>query len=69
MKLIRKGYEAQLKPRNLRFLGFKISSFRGCLHLDIGGVHLSTLVLQGYLAHKKHPPSYDHHTFLGIGLL
>ena len=25
--------------------------------------------LQGYLAHKKHPPPQDHHRFLGIGLL
>ena len=26
-------------------------------------------ILQGYLAHKKHPPPKDHHRFLGIGLL
>ena len=25
-------------------------------------------VLQGYLAHKKHPPGLDHHRSLGIGL-
>ena len=26
-------------------------------------------VLQGYLAHRKHPPPSDHHRSLGIGLL
>jgi len=25
--------------------------------------------IQGYLAHKKHPPPWDHHRSLGIGLL
>ena len=25
--------------------------------------------LQGYLAHKKHPPPADHHRSLGVGLL
>ena len=26
-------------------------------------------VIQGYLAHKKHPPPWHHHRYLGIGLL
>ena len=26
-------------------------------------------MVQGYLAHTKHPPPYDHHRSLGIGLL
>ena len=25
--------------------------------------------IQGYLAHKKHPPPQDHHRSLGIGVL
>ena len=35
-----------------------------------GRVHgLSTCGLKRYLARKKHPPPYDHHRSLGIGLL
>ena len=33
------------------------------------GFSLRAVRLQRYLAHKKHPPPYDHHRFLGIGLL
>ena len=34
-----------------------------------GGCVALRIVLQEYLAHKKHPPPQDHHRSLGIGLL
>ena len=32
-------------------------------------IHHPTPHLQGYLAHKKHQPPWDHHRSLGVGLL
>ena len=43
-----------------------------CEHLGYEiSFRLATFVLnvQGYLAHKKHPPPWDRHRFLGTGLL
>ena len=39
------------------------------LRMPYGRTHAPTHRLQGYLAHKKHPPAWDHHRSLGIGLL
>ena len=35
----------------------------------VRGLDFGENPLQGYLAHKKHPPPQDHHRSLGIGLL
>ena len=38
-------------------------------HLKVCCRDLAGVFLQGYLAHKKHPPPLDHNRSVGIGLL
>ena len=59
-----KGVRAREREAPDRLLAFDRAPFEGVRRYDTALV----VGLQGYLAHKKRPPRYDHHRAHGIGL-